>query len=322
MEPTAPTVSSPPGNSGQQRPLAFNSSARPTAMLIGGAVITGPSSTYIAAAHVSACTAAAYRFLYALPVLGVLAIVETRRVGGRDLRQRALSLLAGAFLGGDLVLWARSITDLGAGIATVVSNLQVFPVSLLGWLILREAPGRRLLTAAPVAVAGTLLLTGLAGAGTGGSAAAAGLAYGIGSACCFAVFLVCQRMSQRGGQVVGPLLDATLGGAVTTSVLGLATRSLSVPAPARAEPYLIALALLSQTVGWLMITYALRHMHAARGALLLLINPIVAVAVSAAALDDRPSVLQLAGCVIVCVAVAVGSGVRIRGPAPQPPQAG
>ncbi len=289
-------------------------------MLIAGAVVTGPSSTYIAAAHVSACTAAAYRFLYALPVLGVLAAVEARRAGGRDPRERALALLAGAFLGGDLVLWARSITDLGAGIATVVSNLQVFPVSLLGWLILREAPGRRLLMAAPAAIAGTLLLTGLAGAGPVGSGAAAGVAYGIGSSCCFSVFLVCQRMSQRGGQVVGPLLDATLGGALTTTVLGLATRSLSVPAPAAAEPYLIALALFSQTVGWLLITYALRRMRAARAALLLLINPVVAVAVSAAALAERPSVLQLAGCVIVCLAVAVGSGVRIRGPAPEPPQ--
>lgn len=289
-------------------------------MVITGAFITGPSSTFMLAAHVSAATTAAYRCLYAVPVLAVLAVVEVRRIGGRNARERLLALVAGSFLGMDLVLWGRSIAGLGAGIATVVSNLQVFPVSLLGWLVLRENPGRRLLMAAPVAVAGMVLLTGAAGTGPTGSDPVAGLAYGLGSACCFAVFMLCLRMSHRSRHVIGPLLDATLGAGASATIAGLATGSLSVPPPASAEPYLILLALWSQTIGWLLITYGLRGMKAARGALLFLINPLVGLAVAAVALGERPSAAQLAGCVIVCVAVVAGS--RGNDQAVSPPQAG
>jgi drug/metabolite transporter (DMT)-like permease len=279
-------------------------------MLVAGAIITGPSSTFMQAAHVPAATAAAYRCLYAAPVLVVLAVAESRRIGGRDSRERLLALAAGSFLGLDLVLWGHSIAGLGAGIATVVSNLQVFPVSLLGWLVLRERPGRRLLMAAPVAVAGMLLLTGAVGAGATGPDPAAGLAYGLGSSCCFAVFLLCLRMSQRGRHVVGPLLDATLGAGASATVAGLATGSVDIPPPAAADPYLILLAFWSGIVGWLLITYGLRGMPSARGALLFLVNPLVALVVAALALGERPSAAQLAGCMIVCVAVAAGSRDR------------
>jgi len=312
--------SSGPGRWARGRPSASGArgpSRGNAVMVVTGAIITGPSSTFMQAAHVSAATAAAYRCLYAVPVLVILAEVERRRIGGRARRERLLALTAGCFLGLDLVLWGHSIAGLGAGIATVVSNLQVFPVSLLGWLVLRERPGRRLLMAAPVAVAGMLLLAGAAGAGPTGSDPVAGLAYGLGSSCCFAVFLICLRMSQRGQHVVGPLLDATLGGAASATIAGLATGSLSVPPPASAEPYLILLALWSQIVGWLLITYGLRGMRAARGALLFLINPLVALAVAAVALGERPSAAQLAGCAIVCVAVAVGSRGRDQASSPE-----
>jgi drug/metabolite transporter (DMT)-like permease len=276
-------------------------------MLVTGAIVTGPSSTFMQAAHVSAATAAVYRCLYAVPVLAALAVLESRRIGGRDIRERLLALVAGSFLGIDLVLWGHSIAGLGAGIATVVSSLQVFPVSLLGWLVLGEGPGRRLLMAAPVAVVGMLLLAGAAGAGATGPDPVAGLVYGLGSSCCFAVFLLCLRMGQRGRQVVGPLLDATLGAATSAAIVGLATGSLTVPPPAAAEPYLILLAFWSQIAGWLLITFGLRGMPTARGALLFLVNPLVALVVAAVALGERPSAAQLAGCVIVCVAVVAGS---------------
>lgn len=290
-------------------------------MLITGAVLTGPSSTLIQAAHVSASTAAAYRCLYAAPILGAFAVAESRRLGRRGIGERALALASGTFFGIDLVLWGHSITGLGAGIATVVSNLQVFPVSLLAWLVLRETPGRRLLMAAPVAVAGMLLLAVPAGSGSADSGAEAGLAYGIGSSCCYAVFLVSLRMSQRGRQVVGPLCDATVGAGISAAIVGLATSSLSIPPPAHAEPYLIVLAIWSQITGWLLLTYALRRMRAARGALLLLINPIVALGVAAVVLGEWPSPVELLGCLIVCIAVAAGSGGRLprTSPAPPPP---
>ena len=70
-------------------------------------------------------TAAFFRCALALPVLVPLAIWEQRRLGRRPLRSRVTAVVAGLFLAIDLVLWNHAIADVGAGIATVLGNLQV-----------------------------------------------------------------------------------------------------------------------------------------------------------------------------------------------------
>ena len=50
-------------------------------------------------------------------------------------------MLAGLFLAVDLVLWNHAIADVGAGVATVLGNLQVLFVTVVAWAVLRERPG-------------------------------------------------------------------------------------------------------------------------------------------------------------------------------------
>ena len=40
----------------------------------------------------------------------------------------------------DLILWHHSIEDVGAGLATVLANIQVGLVPLVAWLMLSERP--------------------------------------------------------------------------------------------------------------------------------------------------------------------------------------
>ena len=46
-------------------------------------------------------------------------------------------MTAGLFLAIDLVLWNHAISDVGAGVATVIGNLQVLFVAVFAWLVLR-----------------------------------------------------------------------------------------------------------------------------------------------------------------------------------------
>ena len=91
------------------------------------------------------------RCAFALPVLGVLALREHRRwrgpVPGRGRgdrgsrggcgtapmprRSRWLARLAGVFLAADLILWSHAIAAIGAGLGTVVGNLEVLIISVL-----------------------------------------------------------------------------------------------------------------------------------------------------------------------------------------------
>src|SRR5215208_2914738 len=83
---------------------------------------------------------APFRCLYAVPPLWFLAKLEGRRYGPRPLKQRALAWLAGVFFAVDLIAWHQGIEEVGAGLATVLGNLQVVLVGLLAWAILRERP--------------------------------------------------------------------------------------------------------------------------------------------------------------------------------------
>ncbi|GAA3213645.1 DMT family transporter [Nonomuraea helvata] len=79
-----------------------------------------------------------------------------------------------------------------------------------------------------------------------------------------------------------------------------------------AHGWLLLLALGPQVLGWSLITFSLPRQPAALTALLLLIQPMTTVALSAVALGERPSVLQLAGCLVVVLGVLYGSGRRAQ----------
>ena len=111
-------------------------SERPVLAAAAGAGAIASSGTLVRLADVTPVTAAVFRCLYAVPVLLVLTIREDRRLGPRSRRDRGLAVVAGVFFALDLVLWHHSIEYVGAGIATVLGNLQVVVVGFLAWWLL------------------------------------------------------------------------------------------------------------------------------------------------------------------------------------------
>src|SRR5438105_10175811 len=141
-----------------ERWLSSERDVRVCAML--GAVAIAFSSILVRLSHASPSTAAIFRCAYALPVLGMLAWREDRRFGSRSPCDRRIALAAGIFFSADLILWHHSIADVGAGLATVLANVQVVLVPLVAWLVLAERPGHRIIAALPLALLGVLLISG------------------------------------------------------------------------------------------------------------------------------------------------------------------
>src|SRR5207302_6282450 len=104
------------------RLLVHERNVRVCALL--GAVAIAFSSILVRLSHASPSTAAIFRCVYALPILGLLAWLEDRRFGGRTWRDRRTAVGAGVFFAADLILWHHSIGDIGAGLATVLANIQ------------------------------------------------------------------------------------------------------------------------------------------------------------------------------------------------------
>ena len=71
---------------------------RPTLAAAAGAACIASSATLVRLADVEPATAATFRCLYALPVLGLLLLREDRRYGSRPARDRWLAAAAGRLL--------------------------------------------------------------------------------------------------------------------------------------------------------------------------------------------------------------------------------
>ncbi len=279
-----------------------------------GAGAISCSAIYVTLAHTGYATAAFYRCLLAIPGLTVLAVLERRRLGPRPLRARLWAVLAGLFLGVDLVLWNHAIADVGAGIATVLGNLQVLFVALAAWLLFGERPGRRFFAALPVVLIGVLLVSGLAGHTATGQHPAAGIYYGLGTSVAYGGFLLILRQAGTTiRHVAGQVADASAGAAAGALVLGLAFGGLQLTPPLRTFGWLLVLALTSGTVGWLLITSSLPRLPAALSSLVLLLQPACALLLADLILGQRPTVIQVGGALLVCGGVlAATMGFRGR----------
>lgn len=289
--------------------LTLERTARLYAVL--GAVAIAFSSILVRLSHASPSTAAIFRCLYALPVLGLLALREDRRFGARPWTERRFALISGVFFAADLLLWHHAIGDIGAGLATVLANVQVVLVPLAAWAWLSERPGRQILAALPVALLGVLLISGVVERGAYGHDATRGTLFGLAAGAAYAGFLLLLR---RGGADVrrpaGPLFDSTAVATVLCLVAGVIIGDARLVPTWPGAGWLLILALTSQVLGWLLITTSLPRLPAALTSLLLTIQPVGSVALAAVILGESPTALQLVGVVLVLCALIVATAPR------------
>jgi drug/metabolite transporter (DMT)-like permease len=287
--------------------------------LLGAATIAF-SSILVRLSHASPSTAAIFRCAYALPVLGVLALIEDRRLGARSWRERRAGLAAGVFFAADLLLWHHSIGDVGAGLSTVLANIQVVLVPLVAWALLAERPSRAVLLALPSSLGGVLLISGVLEHAAYGRDPTRGTLFGLGAGVAYVGFILLLR---RGGadlrRPAGPLFDATAVAAVLCVAAGLIIGDAHLVPSWPGAGWLVTLALTSQVLGWLLIGTSLPRLPAALTSVLLTVQPVGSVALAAVIFGESPSGLQLVGVGLV-VAALLAAG-RTSGPSGAPAEA-
>ncbi|TDD85762.1 DMT family transporter [Actinomadura darangshiensis] len=272
----------------------------PRLLVIAGAAFISVSAILFRLSGVSAGTAAFFRCALALPVLVPLARWERHRAGPR--RRAGVDVAAGLLLGVDLVLWGASIDRVGAGIGTVLVNVQVVVVPLLAFAVLRERPSRAFVPAVPVMLGGVALAGGLAGHG-GGPDPVLGMLFGAGAGVAYGGYLFLTRVAGRGQEHrAQPVLLSTLGAGAASVAVGVPWQGVDFTPGWPALGWLAALAMTGQVCGWMLIGAALPRLRADAAGTLLLLQPVLAVVFGAALLGERPGPAQLAGCGLVIAA--------------------
>jgi drug/metabolite transporter (DMT)-like permease len=278
---------------------------RPVLAGVLGALVIAFSGILVRLAEVAPVTSAFFRCAYALPLLGVLAWLERRRYGPRPHRERLVTLGAGVLFAADLIFWHYSIGAVGAGLATVLGNVQLVLVAVLAWAFLGERPQNRTLAAIPVVFTGVVLISGVVGAGAYGDDPLLGVVYGVLTAVSYALFLLVLRRGNADlRRPAGPLFDATLVSAMVCAVAGVAIGDIDWVPHLEAQAWLALLALSSQVLGWMLISVSLPRLPAVLTSILLMLQPVCTVFLGAVLLSESPSAVQLSGVTIVLAGVA------------------
>jgi drug/metabolite transporter (DMT)-like permease len=281
-----------------------------------GALSIAFSGVLVRLADVEPATAALFRCAYALPFLAVLAWAERRAYGPRPASQVWLARAAGILFAIDLELFHHTIALVGAGLATVLGNTQVVFVAVLAWLLLGERMAPRTALAIPVVLGGVVLISGVIGAGAYGADPALGVVAGLATGVSYALFLLILRRGNADlRRPAGPLLDATLASAISSVVIGLPLGELELVPSWPAHGWLLALAVSSQVVGWLLISVTLPRLPAALTSVVLTLQPVGAVLLGMLLLQEAPSEVQLAGAAAILAGLLLATVRRRSRPA-------
>lgn len=269
------------------------------------------SGIFVRLAGLPATTSAFLRCAYAVPPLALLAWwwVRSGRAQRLDARQWRWAAVAGISFGADLVLWHISIGAVGAGLATVLGNTQVFLFPLGAWLAWGERPSRRQLAVLPVLVLGIVLIAGVVGRDSFGSNPLLGAVTGVLTGVAYAGFLLAMRAgtARAGGTPVATLTVATAIAGIVAALAGVASGTFE-PAPTwPAHGWMLLLAWGCQVLAWLLISGSLTRVSAARVSILLLVQPVTALVLGVIVLAEDPSAAQWIGALLVLAGVVVGS---------------
>jgi drug/metabolite transporter (DMT)-like permease len=259
-------------------------------------------------AEVTPATATVFRCLYGLPILALVGWYEHRRFGALPSRAVWLAVIAGVFFAGDLLAWHHAVDAVGAGLATVLGNLQVIVVGLIAWVVLKERPPRPVLLALPIVLLGVVLISGVVGTGAYGADPPLGVSLGIFTAICYAGYLlIIRRGSNDLRRPAGPVAISTLSTAIVAIVVGTLLGELD-PIPAwPSHGWLALVGITSQSMGYLVISISLPRLPAAMVSIILLAQPVATVILARILLAEEPSIEQLLGVGLVVGGIAVAT---------------
>jgi drug/metabolite transporter (DMT)-like permease len=291
--------------------------------MMAGAAAISTTGVLVRYADVGPTASGFWRMAFggALLALALLALRRWRPASRADWAWMLAPALAFA---ADLFLWHRSIHLVGPGLATLLANFQVFVMAAAGIALFGERPGARFGLGLALAFAGLWLLVGRDWAGFGAEVrwgVLAGLATGL----CYAAYMLSLRHAQRRVGALPPAqllaMSSLLCALMLGASVGVEGASFAIP-DARSLGALLALGIVGQCLGWVLIARAMPRLPASLVGLLLLLQPSLAFALDVLLFDRATRALEWAGVALSLAGIFIGSlraGARPAAtPAPAP----
>ena len=286
----------------------------PLLMMFAGGAFISTTSVLVKFAHVPPTVSAFWRMLFGGVMLSI-ALVALRQWRAMRLRDALWMLLPALAFAADLFLWHRSILDVGPGLATLLGNLQVFMMALAGVLLHREKLSWQFLLGLLLAFGGLWLLIGQDWSQASHDYQL-GVLFGVLTAFCYAAYMLSFRHAQRErSQLVSSQLLAIMS-LLCAGILALMTaaggEAFAIP-DTQSLLALVALGLVGQCLGWVLISRAMPQLPTSLVGLLLLLQPILAFLMDVVLFHRVTRPIEWAGLALSLCGIFVGS---MRGATP------
>ncbi|MEM9055282.1 MAG: DMT family transporter [Pseudomonadota bacterium] len=265
-------------------------------MVLGGGVCIGfaPIGLRLGLEELGPQAIAFWRYLFALPVLFVLAVGVNRRLPARP---NPYIVIAGVCFALDIGLWHWALTFTSVANATFIVNLGNICVGLTAWIFLRERPSLTWGIAVLIAIAGAAALS-LGGAGLGQTDIRGDLLELV-AAVLVSGYMVASKVARHrlGGLDTIFWLTAVEVGVAALMVIGFRESFMPATMMGFAAPLFLAVAV--QIGGQGLIITGLGHTPAAIAGLLVLVQPIVAAAISWQLFGETLTTIQAGGAAFI-----------------------
>ena len=286
--------------------------------MFGGVVVSFAPILY-ALSDANPLTGAFFRMAYAIPFL-LLIIWFRKAQDSRSTNTRLVAVIAGFAFSLDFLAYHSTVDWIGTGIGTLIGNSQVIIVTLMSWWLFGERPNLSILISLPIVMIGLVLISGVLDDNPYGEYPVRGVIAGVFTAIFYSAFLIIYRFANRElAPAVNLQFDSTVGCALGLLILSFLPLQSIYVEPIDFEPsfpthgWLLALALLSQVMGWLAIAYSLPRLPAAYTSFAILLQPTFTIIWGIILLSESPSLQQAVGMFLILgsiVAVTTSGTVK------------
>jgi len=279
----------------------------PLLVLMGGVCIgMAPIGLRFGLDDLGAQAVAMWRYIFATPILFLLLVITQRRL---PQRVNKFIIIAGICFALDIGLWHWSLTLTTVANATFMVNLGNLGVGLAAWIFLKERPSPMWGLAVLIALVGAAALS--LGGGADGKASLRGDLLAVGAAILVSGYMVAAKVARQSISAIDAIFWLTVVEVFVAVALVAISGEAWFPADISGFAAPLFLALTVQILGQGLIIAGLGHTPAALAGILVVVQPVVAAALSWHLFDEPLAPIQGGGAVLILIGIILAqSGNR------------
>jgi len=280
---------------------------RPLLWLLAGSICISFAPIFIRLADVAPDSAGFYRMLFA--GLSLFLLLRLKGVSLSMHRKTLLLLVwSGLSLSVDFMCWHRSIHYVGPGLATLIGNFQVFFTAIFSCFLFKEKISRMFISAVLMALLGMFCITGVDW-GSLDEGYRLGMLFGLGTAIFYSGYILLLKSAMNHQEVSGVSAMFVIAATCTGffSVITPVTGSSFIIPDATSFWALVGAGVVCTTIGWSLISTAIKHTTATITGLFLLLQPALAFVWDVLFFSRPTTGREVFGVLLILSAIYVGS---------------